>query len=48
MADVVFLTITIAFFALCALYVRACDGIVRSGHSGRIVGVDESRPEDER
>ena len=30
MADVVFVALTIAFFALCALYVRGLDRLVRS------------------
>lgn len=30
MPDVIFIAVTLAFFALCALYVRACDAIVRS------------------
>lgn len=30
MADVVFVSVALAFFGLCALYVRACDAIVRS------------------
>ncbi len=32
MADIVFIAIALAFFALCALYVRWCD---------RIIGTDE-------
>lgn len=31
MADVAFISIALAFFAICALYVRACDRIVRAG-----------------
>jgi hypothetical protein len=30
MADVIFLVVTVAFFALCGLYVRGCDRIVQS------------------
>ena len=30
MADVVFIAVTIAFFALCVLYVRGLDRLVRS------------------
>jgi len=30
MADIVFVALTLAFFGLCALYVRACEAIVRS------------------
>jgi hypothetical protein len=29
-ADIVFLALTLAFFALCVLYVRACDRIIAS------------------
>jgi hypothetical protein len=28
MADLVFVAVTVAFFAICVLYVRACDHIV--------------------
>ncbi len=31
MADVVFIAITIAFFALCVLYVNWCDRIIGGG-----------------
>lgn len=52
MADIVFLTIIVVFFALGVLYVRACDGIVRSGYAEEIVAVrrddDHSQPEDEQ
>jgi hypothetical protein len=34
MADVVFIIIVIAFFALCAALVVGCDRIVRSGDDG--------------
>ena len=30
MADIVFLVVTLAFFGLCALYVRGLDRLVRS------------------
>jgi hypothetical protein len=30
MADVVFIALAIAFFAICVLYVRGCDRIVAS------------------
>ena len=30
MGDIVFVLVSIAFFALCALYVRGCELIVRS------------------
>ncbi|MGH8977397.1 MAG: potassium transporter Trk [Acidimicrobiia bacterium] len=31
MGDGVFVLVSLAFFALCWLYVRGCDGLVRSG-----------------
>ena len=31
MGDIVFVIVTIAFFALCLLYVRGCELLVRSG-----------------
>jgi hypothetical protein len=31
MGDVVFVLVSLAFFALCWLYVRGCDRLVRSG-----------------
>ena len=31
MGDVVFVVMTVAFFALCALYIRGCERIVQSG-----------------
>jgi len=31
MGDIVFVLVSIAFFALCVLYVRGCELIVRSG-----------------
>ena len=34
MADVVFVAVTIAFFALCVLYVRGLDRLVRSSEDG--------------
>jgi hypothetical protein len=33
MADVAFVAVIIGFFALCALFVRGCDRIVRSDDS---------------
>jgi hypothetical protein len=29
MADIIFVLVAVAFFGLCALYVRACDRLVR-------------------
>jgi hypothetical protein len=31
MADIVFVLIAVAFFAVCALYIRGCERILRSG-----------------
>jgi hypothetical protein len=31
MADIVFVLIAVAFFALCGLYIRGCERILRSG-----------------
>jgi hypothetical protein len=31
MADVIFVLVAVAFFAVCVAYVRACDRLVRSG-----------------
>jgi hypothetical protein len=31
MADLIFVALTVAFFALCVAYVRGCDRIVESG-----------------
>ena len=31
MADIVFIAVTLAFFGLCALYVRGLDRLVRAG-----------------
>lgn len=45
MADLVFLAITLGFFALCVLYVRACDVIVRSGHAERTLSAGEGTAE---
>ena len=38
MADVVFVAVTIAFFALCALYVRGLDRLVRSAEDADEAG----------
>lgn len=34
MADIVFIIVVIAFFAVCAALVAGCDRIVRSGDDG--------------
>jgi hypothetical protein len=39
MGDVVFLAVTVAFFTLAALFVRACD---------RLIGPDPDRPDPDR
>lgn len=31
MADVVFMLIVVAFFAVCVLYIRACDRVITGG-----------------
>jgi hypothetical protein len=47
MADVIFVAVICAFFALCVVYVRWCDRIIGSDDS--IVTVDAARPaEDDR
>ena len=33
MADVVFILIVVAFFAVCVLYIRACDRVITGGDS---------------
>jgi hypothetical protein len=38
MADVVFVAVTVAFFALCVLYVRGLDRLVRSAEDGDQAG----------
>lgn len=38
MADVVFVAVTIAFFALCVLYVRGLDRLVRSAEDADQTG----------
>jgi len=34
MADVIFVLVVLAFFALCVLYVRGCERIIRDGETG--------------
>ncbi len=34
MADVIFVLVILAFFALCVLYVRGCERIIRDGETG--------------
>jgi hypothetical protein len=33
-ADVIFVLVIVAFFALCVLYVRGCERIIRAGETG--------------
>jgi hypothetical protein len=33
-ADIVFIAVALAFFALCALYIRWCDAIIGGDDSG--------------
>jgi hypothetical protein len=37
-ADVIFVLALVAFFALCALYVRGCERIIRAGENGGEAG----------
>jgi hypothetical protein len=37
-ADVIFVLVIVAFFALCALYVRGCERIIRAGQAGGEAG----------
>jgi hypothetical protein len=46
MADIVFVAIALAFFALCASYVRWCDRIIEHGGPGGVA--DERPPEPSR
>ena len=44
MADLVYLSITVVFFALCALYVRWCDRIIAAGQPGNEIPGDDMIP----
>ena len=44
MADLIFVALTVAFFALCVAYIRGCDRIVESGRQQE----DEAAPEPDR
>lgn len=46
--DVTFVAIMIAFFALAALFVIACDKIIGSDEEALAAGEDELAPEPER
>jgi hypothetical protein len=37
-ADVIFVLAIVAFFALCVLYVRGCERIIRAGETGGEAG----------
>ncbi len=45
MADLVYLLITVGFFALAALFVRACEAIIGPDELAMPAGVDETEPE---
>jgi len=45
MADIIFVTVICAFFALCVVYIRWCDRIIGSDDS--IVTVDAVRPDED-
>ena len=44
MADIIFVTVICAFFALCVVYIRWCDRIIGSDDS--IVTVDAALPDE--
>jgi hypothetical protein len=44
MSDLIFVALTVAFFALCVAYVRGCDRIVESGSQP----AEEAAPEPDR
>jgi hypothetical protein len=43
-ADLVYISLTIAFFVLCVLYVRWCDRIIGDDPAGELTGEHESIP----
>ena len=45
MADVVYLLLIAAFFALAALFVKACEAIIGADELAVPAGVDQSEPE---
>jgi len=45
MADLVYLLIMVSFFAVAALFVRACEAIIGPDEFAVRAGVDESEPE---
>jgi len=45
MADIIFVTVICAFFALCVVYIRWCDRII--GSDDAIVIVDAVRPDED-
>jgi hypothetical protein len=44
MADLVYLLITVGFFALAAVFVKACEAII-GPDEGAVPAVDETEPE---
>ena len=45
MADLVYLLIMVSFFAVAALFVKACEAIIGPDEFAVPAGVDESEPE---
>jgi hypothetical protein len=45
MADVIYLLVIAAFFALAALFVKACEAIIGPDERAVPAGVDEPEPE---
>lgn len=45
MADIIFVLITVAFFAICVLYIRGCERILRGAEEGE--GVEGGATADE-
>jgi hypothetical protein len=45
MADVIYLLVVAAFFALAALFVKACDIILGPDETAAAAGVEEPEPE---
>lgn len=43
MADLAFVALTLAFFGVCALYVRGCERIVASAHDDTIEEAPDGR-----
>ncbi|HEY4332359.1 MAG TPA: hypothetical protein VGM78_07310 [Ilumatobacteraceae bacterium] len=47
MADIIFVSITIAFFVICVFYVNWCDRIIGPDETGEDGRVSEREPEHE-